>query len=94
MIIPNNFQLSPQRQAAVYSGALTLTFTLGVLALITLVFTALWAVIQFVSLLLTSIIESLQSLDQLYVSADPFVKFLVLAGIGFVVWLIVRRMRR
>lgn len=86
--------LTPRQQAHLYaSGALTIII-LGTLALFALCLVALWAVVELAALLLQSALECLTTVGATYASADPLVKFLILVGIGAVLFYLARRFLR
>ena len=85
---------TPQRQAHIYATGFLVILTLGTLAAIAACLIAIWAVVQFATLLLTSIIESCTMVGQMYASADPLVKFLILVAIGFLIYQAGRRFLR
>lgn len=86
--------ISPKTQAHIYATGLVSLITLGTFALIALCFVALWMVVQFATLLLTSMIEALSTVGQLYATSDPMIKFLILVSLGSMVYGLVRTWRK
>ncbi len=81
-----DLHLTPQRQATIYACGLFTIMGLGTLSLIALVFVALWACLQFVTLLLDSLIECLTTASSLFDKSPDIVKLTILVSIGFVLY--------
>lgn len=86
--------LTPQRQAHIYATGLMTIVALGTISLIALCLAALWLLIELATLIVQSVVECLTTIGTTYASADPLVKFLILVGIGFVVYRLVRKVWR
>lgn len=90
-MILQDLHITPRQEAAVLTTGLLVVLFLGILASIGVVVAALWLLVQVVTLLLTSVIEALDSLGALYQAADPMIRFFLLVAIGFLAWRIIRR---
>lgn len=66
---------------------------LGVCASLALVFLALWAVAQFLLLLIASLVECFSQVGMLFNSADPFIRFLVLVSLAIAGYWIARKVK-
>lgn len=86
--------LTPQREASLWATTLLVTISLGTLALIALVFVALWLLVELAQLLLTATVEACNTIGATYASADPLIKFLLLVALGFVVYRAGQRLLR
>lgn len=82
--------LSPARQAHIYASGMLTIITLGTLALIAACFAALWLLVEMATLIFTAIVESCALIGQLYTSADPLVKFLILLSISYASYRLIR----
>lgn len=89
-----DLHLSPRAQAHCYALGLLVALTLGTLAMIGLVVAAFWLLIQFCALLLSSTLEACSAIGGTFASADPLVKFLILASVAYIVYRVVRRVWR
>src|SRR5882672_10568100 len=86
--------LTPQRAAHVYALGLVWLLVIGTLATIVLILVALWAVFALAQLLLAATVESSSAISQTFFQADPFVRVLILAGLTWLGYRLIKRMRR
>lgn len=86
--------LSPQRQAHIYASGLTAIMVLGTLTLIMLGLAALWLVMQFALLLLTTLIASCNTLATTFTNSPDLVKLVILCAGLFVAYKGVRKVWR
>ena len=87
--------LTPERQSGIYASGLLTIFTLGSLTLIGLGLAVIWLFVQGVSLVFKSCLEALSSLEAAFLSADPFIRVIVLVSFGLlIVWLVKRLQAR
>lgn len=86
--------LRPQHQAHIYATGLLAIITLGTLALIGLCIAALWFLVELVQFLLIAIVESCATIGQTFSTADPLVKFLILASLAYIGYRIGRHLLR
>ena len=85
---------SPQRQAHLFSMGVLTVIAIGTIGLIVACIAAIWLAFQVIMLLFTSIIECCQIIGSEYAGSDSFVKLLILAGLTFLFYRILRHVRR
>jgi 4-amino-4-deoxy-L-arabinose transferase-like glycosyltransferase len=86
--------LSPSQQATATAILSTTTFVAGIIALVALVVAALVALVWFVSLCVTVIVELGTHIALLYTQSDPVVKLLMLVLIAYAAVKLLRLVRR
>lgn len=83
--------ISEKQQADIFARGLLAILGLGTLALIALVLFALWLVVELAALLLNSAVEALSSACVLFSGSPDFVKVVILTGMGYLGYRLVRR---
>lgn len=94
MMVFRGLPISVKQQSHIYAMGFVSLITLGSLALLGLIFAAFWLLIQFLSLLLASIVEACNAISLTFTTADPLVKFLILFVIGVAMYRVVRKVWR
>ena len=92
-MIFQDLPISPQRQAHLYATGMLTILALGTLASFAVVLTALWLLVQLVTLMIQSSIEALTTLGATYQVADPLVRFLMLVALAYGLYHLVRRFK-
>jgi hypothetical protein len=57
----------------------------GVASCIAIVFAAMWALVQFLLTVLQCVAETIQTIETLYTTSDPFIRLFMLASIAYLV---------
>jgi hypothetical protein len=86
--------LTPERQAHIYATGLLWLISIGTLATIALSVAAIWLLVELAQLLLAGIVEGSRAIDATFAAADPFVRLLILASLGYLAYRVARKLLR